>query len=167
MEIRGNPELKAEELLAWEAGYRAALHPRLALDLAAFYNQYDRLRTGEPGLPVFEEDAKIPHVVLPVVLDNKLGGEAYGSETVLDWRPGSQWRVWGSYTYLVLNLQKDGTSGDPLSEAAEDHAPAHQLALRTSTQLSRSWNADLGLRYVDKVTGLNVKAYLEADVRLA
>ena len=27
--------------------------------------------------------------------------------------------------------------------------------------------ADLGLRYVDKVTGLNVKAYLEADVRLA
>ena len=167
VEILGNPELKAEELLAWEVGYRTALHPRLALDLAAFYNQYDKLRTGEPGLPIFQEDAEIPHVVLPAVLDNKMSGEAYGIEMTFDWRPAPQWQVRANYTYLELDLKKDRTSGDPLSEAAEDQAPTQRLALRTSTQLSRSWNADLGLRYVDRVVGLNVEAYLETDVRLA
>ena len=39
----------SERLLALEMGYRFRPAPRFSLDIAAFYNQYDEVRTNEPG----------------------------------------------------------------------------------------------------------------------
>ena len=42
-----NRDLDPEEVLAYELGYRAQVHDRLAFDLTVFYNDYDRLRSVE------------------------------------------------------------------------------------------------------------------------
>ena len=45
--IDGGPDFDSEELLAYELGYRVQPFSRLALSLAAYYNDYDDLRSRE------------------------------------------------------------------------------------------------------------------------
>ena len=47
-ELFGNTNLKSEELLSYEAGYRVQPGKRVSLDLAAFYNDYSRLAATGP-----------------------------------------------------------------------------------------------------------------------
>ena len=44
-EISGNPELKPEELIGYEAGYRTQVNPRLYVDFTAFFNSYNDLQS--------------------------------------------------------------------------------------------------------------------------
>src|SRR5207237_3403467 len=65
--LAGGTNFVSEELLAYELGYRVQPHRRLALSLAAFYNDYDNIRSVEqlnPPAPV------------PVVLANGQKGES-------------------------------------------------------------------------------------------
>src|SRR4051812_13006365 len=43
--LQGNPDFRSEILIAYELGYRVQPHPKVSLDLALFYNDYDRLRS--------------------------------------------------------------------------------------------------------------------------
>src|SRR5690606_15201943 len=47
----GNPHFDAEQLLAWELGYRRQVTPRLAVDVASFLNKYRGLASLELGEP--------------------------------------------------------------------------------------------------------------------
>src|SRR5207253_9509476 len=47
LSIFGNPDFRSEEVFAYELGYRGRLARRLTVDVAAFINQYDRLRSLE------------------------------------------------------------------------------------------------------------------------
>ena len=49
--LRGSEALEAEELVAYEAGYRMVPHERLSLDITGFYHQYHRLRSFVPLPP--------------------------------------------------------------------------------------------------------------------
>lgn len=83
----GNENFDPEELLAFELGYRVQPTRRLFVDITAFYNLYDRLRTIEPRMP-FQEISSFPsRFVLPFVTDNKMEGEIYGVELATDWKP--------------------------------------------------------------------------------
>src|ERR1700674_2434783 len=43
--IRGDANFRPEGLVAYEIGYRVLPEPRLSLDIAAYYNRYDHLRS--------------------------------------------------------------------------------------------------------------------------
>ena len=47
LRIDGGPDFESEELLAYELGYRVQPFSRLGLSLAAYYNDYDDLRSRE------------------------------------------------------------------------------------------------------------------------
>ena len=49
--IAGGPDFDSEELLAYELGYRVQPFSRLALSLAAYYNDYDDIRSLEQVSP--------------------------------------------------------------------------------------------------------------------
>ena len=59
--FQGDDDFRSETLIAYEAGYRVQPHERFSADLALFYNQYDHLRTIEPGTPYL--DGSPAHVV--------------------------------------------------------------------------------------------------------
>ena len=46
-EIRGNENFRAESAVAYESGYRVRPHARVSVDVAAFVNRYDDLRSQE------------------------------------------------------------------------------------------------------------------------
>lgn len=156
----GDRGYRSEELVAWELGYRAGLSPGLFLDLATFYNVYDRLRSARAGQP-FLEIAPTPHLVVPVRLGNELEGETYGAELAADWRISRRWRWSAAYSFLSVQLRQSG--GDDLDLEAD---PRHQLFLRSSVDLAHGVALDVALRHVDELESLDVDRYTTFDLRL-
>ena len=76
--VDGNRQFRAEELLAYELGYRFMPSPRFSADLALFYNMYDGLRDGTEGQPNIDFASGL--ITIDSRLTNKVKGESYGAE---------------------------------------------------------------------------------------
>jgi iron complex outermembrane recepter protein len=165
--ITGNADLLSEEVYAFELGYRFKRGDAFSLDVATFYNIYDKLRTFEPGHPVLERDPSPSHLSIPLVIDNRMKGETYGVELAADWRVQDWWRLKGAYTYLGMSLDPDRTSKDTFSALADGEVPHNQVSLRSTMDLPGHVEVDLWGRYVDPLPTLKVGSYFTLDVRLA
>ncbi len=155
--VQGSRDFESEEVLAYEAGYRILPRPDLSLDVAAFYDVYDHLRSQEPpasGAP------------FPLTLANKLNARTYGAEVQAKWQAASWWRVYGSYTYFHKRLSFDADSRDPTGGVAEGNDPEHRFAVRSLVDLPGGIELDAWLRYVDSLPNPFIPAYTELDLRL-
>jgi iron complex outermembrane receptor protein len=165
--VFGNPHIKSEELLAYEAGYRAQASRRISMDVSAFYNIYDRLRTYEPAQPFLESSPSPPHLVLPEVTENKMHGSTYGAEVSSTLRVSSWWKVSPGYAWLKMNLHPDPGSLDTDSPGVVGCSPRHQFQIRSSMDLPRHWMFDSGLYYVGRLSALSVSNHARVDARLS
>jgi len=68
--IQGNPHVSPEQSVSYEAGYRAALHERFSIDLAAFFTRFDDQETSEPGAPYEILTPAPAHLILPLIYHN-------------------------------------------------------------------------------------------------
>ncbi len=98
----GDEDFESEEVISYELGYRFVPEERFSLDLALFYNDYDKLRTAEMGAPFLEGTP--PNLIVPLYVDNEMKGQTYGAELALEVRPRPWWRLKGAYTYLQMRL---------------------------------------------------------------
>lgn len=162
----GSRKMDAKELIAFELGYRVQPHDRVTLDLAAFYNIYDRQRSIEQGAPFLEPTPPPPHGVVPFTINNLIEGEVYGGELASSFQPTDWWRLRVNYTVWSIQLHKKDGSNDPALEGAEDDSPNHQIGVRSMMDLPGNFELDLGLRYVDALQNRNVPAYTAVDARL-
>ncbi len=168
--ITGHSMLDSEELIAYEIGYRAQLRSKVSLDVALFYNTYDKLWATEPG-PTYA-DAKTGATTLPIRRTNKGSAETYGAEVSATWQITDWWRLAANYTYLKMNLHSDTSL--PASSAAnfesiERQNPQNQVYLRSSFDLPGHVEFDVTARYVDSITGFSpgIQSYFTMDARLA
>lgn len=153
--ISGDPSGVSEELLAYELGYRILPHPRVSLDIAAFYNCYKKLRSLEPTSPTTAGSA------------NKLEGETYGVEIAGEWQVLDCWRLRPAYTFLRSHLHRVDGSLDVSTELSfEGGAPQQQFSLRSIADVTRTVELDCGFRFVDGLDNPNISSYLAFDVRL-
>jgi iron complex outermembrane receptor protein len=159
----GNSNFDSEELIAFEAGYKVQRASTLGLDVAAFYNIYDNLRSTEPGVP-FLEGAKL---VLPLTIANNMSGEAYGVEVASDWRPANWLRLRAAYTYFELELHRNPGTGLAASEEAEDGDPRHQLSFTAQFSIGKDIEIDASVRAIDRLSERKVAGYVTADLRFA
>jgi iron complex outermembrane recepter protein len=162
----GIPNPDSEVLHAYELGYRAQPHPKLSLDIATFYNVYDRLRSFEPGLPFVEADPLPVHLVIPAYYGNLLRGETYGLEAAINFDITRRWKLHGSYSFLRMQLHRDLTSRDVTSEAAEGNSPQHQFQLHSFLNLWRNLDLDTALYHVSSLRDPQVPSYTRIDSRL-
>jgi iron complex outermembrane receptor protein len=161
----GNENFKSEELTAYEFGYRSQVGAGVSFDLAAFYNNYDKLRSSETG-PSPTQPVATPFI--PLHLSNKLRGETYGAEVSATWKVTGNWRLQPSYTFLEMQLRNGDHSTDTASAALlEGESPRHQAVLRSSLDLPHGIELDAALRYVDSLPSLHVDSYVTVDARLA
>lgn len=151
----GSKDFDSEVILAHELGYRANPVRWFALDVAAFYNQYDRLATIETTAPTTRVRA------------NKLNGETYGAELAADWLATERLTVRAAYTSLRVLLHTDAGSTDTASALTEGNDPRQQFSLRGSLDLPRRVDLDGGVRYVEGLPNVNVPGYAAVDMRLA
>ena len=164
--VFGSKQFRSEDLLAYEGGYRVQAAKTLSLDIAAFYNNYDHLRSAEPGQPFLEGSPVPTNIVQPFVASNKMGGGTYGIEPFIEWKVLPQWRLQGSYSYLQMNIHKNKDSQDPTADNPDGQSPRHQFYVRSSLDLPKHFEQDLSLRYVDKLPSLNIPSYYSVDFHL-
>ncbi|MFL6293142.1 MAG: TonB-dependent receptor plug domain-containing protein [Thermoanaerobaculia bacterium] len=154
--LRGSRDFESEELIAWELGYRIQPHPEVLLDVAAFYNVYDDLRSQEPPA----------NGAIPITLANKLAGETWGIELRSNLQPVPGWRLQVAYAWLDKELRLDPDSRDRTRGAGEGNDPEHRFTLRSGFDLSAGLELDGWLRYVSELPSPAVDDYTELDLRL-
>ncbi len=159
--ILGNHDFSSEKLMAYEVGYRFRPVPRVSLDVSAFYNVYDDLRSLEPlGF------SPGPPAVATFGIANQLRGETYGFEFAPSWQVLAGWRLQAGYTYLQMQLHRQPGSKDPSTETHEGRSPHHQVTVRSIMDFPHHVQFDSTLRYVDGLPSLGISSYFALDLRL-
>ncbi len=149
LSIHGSKDLKSEEILAYEAGYRYHPGDTFGLDLALFVNHYDKIKNWYWDVDeIYLEDGRY---MLPVETANGVNGETYGGELALDWRPYTWWTLQGVYSLLKMDLREDNLPEPFIAHITEGQAPEQQYSLRSGMDLGHSLELDLWLRYVDNL----------------
>lgn len=169
--LLGNKSFHAEELRAYEVGYRWQVRRDLSFDLASFYNRYRGLASLEVGTPY--ADAATGQTVIPVVDRNLTDGRTGGFEALATYAPQAHWRVSLEYSYLDMALNPHGMDLNR-GRLAEGATPRNQVGVRSSLNFPAGFQLDLQVRALSairslpsSVTGEGIPAYQELDVRLA
>src|SRR6185369_6334227 len=146
----GGPDFGSEGLLAYELGYRAQPMPRLSFSLAAYYNQYDGLRSLE-----FADVAN-----LALEFRNGLEADSRGAELSADFQAAGWWKLRGGYTYLEKDVwQKPGQADLEIPYGKWDD-PAHQFSLQSMLDLPAGFEVNLAGYYVSSLPDPHVQPRL-------
>jgi iron complex outermembrane recepter protein len=165
LHLIGSTGLKAEELLAYEIGYRVEPVDAVTLDAAAFYNVYRRLNIYRAGDPILDFTSTPPSITTPLQLGNFGRAETCGVELAADFKILSWWRAKMAYSFLEL-VKTESDPGTSFSDLRGEN-PQHQVSLRSAMDLTKSVEMDLWLRYVSALTAFDIGTYVTLDARLA
>jgi iron complex outermembrane receptor protein len=167
-EILGNPKLKAERLIAYEAGYRAQINKNVYLDFTAFYNVYNDLQGYGPPFPALANTPPPPHLFFVLPYANVIEGHTIGTEIAPNWKITSWWQVRGSYSFLHMSLRdKPGfTDVGNLLSSYLGSSPSSLVAFQSLFNLPRHFELDETYRYSSALPAQAVRAYSTVDVRL-
>lgn len=164
--LSGDPGFKAEEIVAYEAGYRASPVDFLWFDLSLFYNRYDDLESFERG--TIGPAPPTPGLVFPIGYRNMLEGSGLGGELVAGIQVSKALRIQASYSRLRLDLQSKPASTDQTTgPATEGSSPREILTLRGSLDLPKGLVFDAFLRGAGPLPAQRVPGYVTLDARLA
>jgi iron complex outermembrane receptor protein len=156
--IRGSSDFDSEEVLAVEAGYRTNPIDSVSLDVAAYYNDYEDLRS-------IENQGSIGPISLES-FDNQAKGYGYGVEASATWQATDWWRITGTYTFMKLKI-RTGSSNDATTADPDEHdTPNNQFALRSLINLPMNFELDTQVFWVGKVQSQGISSYTRFDARL-
>jgi len=168
IEVDGNPEFGDEDLIAFQAGYRAQYGRHLSAELTGYHNQYSGVRGTAQGTPFVETDPGPPHLVLPQIYTNSIAGGTDGVEVSSTWQAASPWKLSGGYTWLRMNLHSI-LPGDHSADLAaiEGTGPTEQFNLRSYLNLPQGIQFDTMMYFVGGLSTFSVPAYTRLDSRIA
>ncbi len=164
VQLNGNADFQSERLRSFEVGYRSEPMRRVSVDVATFYNVYDRLWTSEPGAPALTGPP--PLLILTKNNANLGSGHTYGAETSLRWQISDSWNLSAGYSWLQMRLSRSSDSNDDDLAHVAGTNPTHQAQLISHFNMSRDVELDVAAYRVARLPDVNISAYTRLDVRL-
>ena len=149
--ISGGPDFVSEVSNVYEIGYRAQPARELSFSVTAFYQQWDRLRSGQPP-----PNAQV---------QNMIDGSTSGAEAWFSWQPLRQWRLTGGMTTLHKDLRLKPGSTDPSGPRELGNDPDYQWLLRSTFTLAERHEFDVAVRRVAALPEPSLPAYTAVDLR--
>ncbi len=190
LQNEANPDIEAEDLLAYEGGVRLQPIDWLHLDLAGFYSVYNDLIIQDSipsSLRFFDPPGPIPLTPgFDRIGANNGEAVAWGieffarAELLEDIGAVEKWWVDVTYAYLDVDVDRDGGTGidailagslgdDDFDTRAKGSTEAHHtVGLRSHWDLAFDLAFDLSYYYVSEikdVTDDEVDAYHKVDIR--
>lgn len=150
-------DLESESVIAYETGWRWQTAEGFALSLSTFYNEYDHLRSAEPGPAPLG---------IPITFANGVRGHTYGAEIAASGQVTPRWRLRGGYTFLKKDLSLRPGSADLNKASAESNDPEHQVILQSMADLTGRLEWDVVFRYIGDLPSPEVPDYVGLDMRL-
>ncbi len=147
-------DFKSETVIAYEAGIRMQPTDVTSLSVSVFYNDYDDLRvlgTAPSGHLFFS---------------NRMHGTTYGVETWGDYKVYDWWRLSAGFTYLNKGLKLEPGASATALDQHQGNDPDYQASLRSSMDVTRDVEWDIGIRFVDNLTSPVVPGYAALDTRI-
>jgi iron complex outermembrane receptor protein len=163
----GNPHVKNEGLIAYEAGYRVAISTHLSADYALYYNDYDHQDSIEPLVPVLETTPSPPHILAAATYKNLGYGETHGFEAAVNWKPSARWTLSPGYAFEQIHMHVQPSSKDTLSiNEAQGASPVQSVQLRSHFEISHRLAWDASAYFVDRLSSGPVPSYTRLDTGL-
>jgi iron complex outermembrane receptor protein len=156
----GNQNANAENLTAYELGYRVEPTKRLSFDLASFYNQYTDLLRFVPGTAFVQG----PVTVFPQTIENSGSDQTFGTELSGQWKVLDNWRLEASYSWLHVNLHPN--------DRAFQGNPQQMAQLRSYLDLPGNLEFNGAIYYMDQQTAeanlqtVSIPSYVRLDLGL-
>ena len=146
IKIAGDKDFNSEKLISYELGYRTRFNHDIQLDIAAFFNDYDELRTFEQKNVFFLQNPF--RGIVPFVFDNNMKGNTYGLDLSIKWQINSWWNINAGYSYAKADLHLKNASTDTFSLTLPIFAnsPEQMLSLRSAWDVKKDWKIDLWMR---------------------
>ncbi|GFE83551.1 TonB-dependent receptor [Steroidobacter agaridevorans] len=162
-QVLGDPDLESEDLIAYQLGWRGRWHDNAMLSASVFYNDYDRLILYAPQ-PLDTVTLAPDFWRMAVAPVNSGTAHGHGAELAGMWQPMPRWRLFGTASYLDLDVHPAELQ---LATNIAGSTAQVQASLRSNLDLGNDWELGVGLRYVDDLPALNVDSYVGAEVRVA
>ncbi len=163
--VIGNRDVKTENAISYEAGYRIQPMENLSFDVALFFTDYSKLFTDSTGTPFVSSSSLFgSHLTIPVNPGNAGSGDAYGGEFVGSWQVMDNWNI--SATYSLLDLKVKGSS---LFVTSEGKSPNQQFNIRSHYAFNEYLEMDNALYYVDALqpnSATSIPSYVRLDTRI-
>ena len=154
----------AENLTAYEAGYRIRPTYNSLVDIALFYNDYSDLLTGEMS-------SASNSIIFSA--DNKGIGKAFGLEVQGSVNPSRSWELKGGYSFLKLDLDAGPSSTDLDLEKQQGRSPKHQFNIQSRLNLPNNITFDNILYYTSSIrvddnnlNSIKIPAYFRFDTHI-
>ena len=164
LDLFGSTRAGDEDMLDFEAGYRAQLTKAASIDVSTFYDHYNDLQTLEPGTP-FPSSDPVPHIVVPTFYANGMHGTGYGGEISLAWKPISRWKLDAGYSFLRQVFQLNPGSQDPAALLTAGDNPRNQFQLRSQLNLPHRIEFDTSVYSIGQLLDQSIPAYTRLDLR--
>lgn len=164
----GNKNLKNEELISFETGYKTLINDNISFDFTGFVNKYDNLRTFQrhgdfidssiSGFPVFKNR--------PYYAENKGYGIIRGFEAASNIRLKNNWMIMANYSLLDMNIKKDSDSNDISLLPANGSSPKNMFNITNRVDISENIDFDISLNYVDELSAIKIPSYTNFTTRV-
>jgi iron complex outermembrane receptor protein len=166
--IFGNPHVRDEAVIAYEVGYRAEIGQHLSIDLAAYYNDYDKQISTEPEMPFFEAMPAPAHRVIPSIEKNLIKGETHGVEIVANWKVTQRWTLSPSYDFERIHMHDTPLSQDLTTAPGINGSDPHQHArIRSHVDLPHRISWDAATYFTDRLLAQEVPSYTRLDTNVS
>jgi iron complex outermembrane recepter protein len=165
IQAQGSESFRSERLIAYEVGYRATPDPRVSLEVAAYYNDYDHLRSVVGQSPAVTDTL----IVVPLLIRNDFRGRTYGGEVSMTVGAARGWRLRAHYALLEMRVEprSDAPAG-AATDVIPGLNPTHQATLWSSFDLPHGIELDVIGRYVGELESpaSPIPDYLTADAKV-
>lgn len=164
--LLGSPNMKSEEVVAYELGYRAQANNHFSMDLTTFFNTYSDLQTKEPLPDIVQQSP--PLLIHPKTFGNLMHGTTDGIEIVANWKVNNRWTLTPGYALLQMHLHTNSTSRDTTTVVdTQGTNPSHQAQLRSHIAVTHSFAWDVNAYFVNRLPAPAIASYTRLDTQLS
>ena len=158
----GDPAIKPETVVAYEAGYRRRLWRGVTLDAAGFFNVNRRLQSLLVSTPAFVATPS-PHIVENLMYVNGYGAKTAGTEVSLSWKPLRDLSLQSSYSWAQARTSQTPTTQQIVLFDTWS-TPRNTVTASAFWSFARGWGANAFFSHVDALpTGLSYGSIQGSD----
>jgi iron complex outermembrane receptor protein len=166
--LLGSPNAQSENVIAYEAGYRAQPLGRLSLDATVFVSSYRKLQSVETLPDIIQSNP--PLLIHRQTFGNKLQGTTDGIEVAVNWKLTNRWSLSPGYSFLQMHLQAHAPP-DPsdIKSIADIQGtnPAHQAQFRSHLDIWHGLSWDVAAYFVDRLPAPMIASHTRVDTQLS
>lgn len=149
--IVGYDSPDAEEVIAYEVGYRVQPAKTFSIDTTIFYNDYDNVISN-----------KLAGLYIRPTNDDS--GESYGFEVSTKWEATKKWDLTASYTLLRTHLSESGDVA--YNTLLEGKAPDYQYNISSHYKFTDNFTMTNLLYTVGELRTIGISSYTRFDTVL-